>query len=1416
MNINIISGFNPCNEELSRIEKELFPKNPLGKNFDNILTFIEKNQQLLVENMETAKTLCSIGYRVMKHSPDHPVIQKIRSIIQMQTFKESSVSETCEQNILRKLDFLRKNCGDIRGYVKSLKYWSQFMGITFSQKAQKKLLEFALEFSSHHRFDTMENLLNFGITDLNMICKIAEQCVVRTWDDEIMKNFGPDHAINDEKIRVAIIKAWTVHRSYQVSCYIKTFAVKDEKDRIEIAKMTIKEQPGCHARDYRNFEITDRGAILEIAKMFARIFPNSICYAIGLFYIDDENERIEIAKLCAQKKDSYLPQHIGKFEISNEQALVEIAKIYAVQDGSYLAENLDNFNIKDPEAILAVARLCCERGWKTLAFIDKFRITDQKVIIELAKTNLKNHPYGLSTYFRNLKIKNERDRIELALLSAKENGEYTAKHIENFEISDQQALIEIATLCAHENPGQTAHHFDYFKIKDPKARYTIARYCMEHNCANFIRNFDIPDEQDRIELARISAQSNAEKTSIYLEDFKITDQAVLVELARTCIENSKGVAARNIIFFKIESKKILLELAYRAAELNGSATACAIEDFKVVYEKDRIEIAKLCSSNEYHTVAYHIGKFNISDEKALIEIAKLCAKQSGGDTAQQIRKFMIIDAQAHYEIALLCAENSAEMLENLDEFRIKDEEQLYEIAIRCAENDPQKTIKFIPQFGFQNESKIVAIARVCAAQVPFETAGRIPLLGLKNPENLYHLFLDCILQNEGALYWIDRLPSVEKLKNFNNIYKVIRSREAHVNRVLDLFTKEVGLLACSVENKKKLMTLLHKMAQQDLFVQYATREWFLRSLMLSKRMSADDLNWLLDKNFWDELFHLHDPILRTELTSSLFSIEGFAEVITICKGKYGFSLLSFPFTQMKKLGLDQKRLRELSDKLHQLFKSPTEVRLLIHSILVISNSKILKAHHRVRGFNKVFFDPVEHNLYGKQTILKNLNAAKGLLDLKNSDWVESEKELPELFQECFEKIIPVGQIDGDFAALFESKFGSSRNSNAIITYAADLKTLNDPLVLPCLGRYVRTVFDGTFKSSRYETKDNKHLETVFLHDEQLMKKWSDDDELSLDEIVVDDDDEPDFNPREWIQRVLISDHHLGDVKLPYLERYYGGEVIAVELKNDLQKAMKQAEINLVLKKLQEAPENKECLSELKRLKKEAQDTKKNTQVSLLLLQEACIALAEALPKNYIKLLEKIHGILVRIANQPTGFKNSEFQTNVKEMMDLMKTQQKKLAETDVKVVMTDDPIDLLLCGTDIFGSCQRIGGSPALNKGLLGYLIDGKNRLLAIKDSSGRIVTRCLLRLLWDGEKPVLYRDRMYPGYPERWRQNALNALARKIANKLNVPLTSSDKGKPYGKDLFALGGPAPYEYCDGSGGVQKNGEFTISGANLL
>lgn len=107
---------------------------------------------------------------------------------------------------------------------------------------------------------------------------------------------------------------------------------------------------------------------------------------------------------------------------------------------------------------------------------------------------------------------------------------------------------------------------------------------------------------------------------------------------------------------------------------------------------------------------------------------------------------------------------------------------------------------------------------------------------------------------------------------------------------------------------------------------------------------------------------------------------------------------------------------------------------------------------------------------------------------------------------------------------------------------------------------------------------------------------------------------------------------------------------------------------------------------------------------------------------------------------------------------------------------SEDWQDLFLCGTEVQGSCQNVNGSPYNNKGLLGYLMDGKIRILTLKESiGGPIKARCLIKLIKkpDGKIAMLVEQ----GYPSDTsiQANTLKRFAKERSDALGLDLYEVD-----------------------------------------
>jgi len=145
----------------------------------------------------------------------------------------------------------------------------------------------------------------------------------------------------------------------------------------------------------------------------------------------------------------------------------------------------------------------------------------------------------------------------------------------------------------------------------------------------------------------------------------------------------------------------------------------------------------------------------------------------------------------------------------------------------------------------------------------------------------------------------------------------------------------------------------------------------------------------------------------------------------------------------------------------------------------------------------------------------------------------------------------------------------------------------------------------------------------------------------------------------------------------------------------------------------------------------------------------------------------------------------------------------------VLLEVSDQWEDLLSCGTDVEGSCQRVDGEPELTKCLLAYVIDGKNRLLCVKDNEGKIVGRSILRILLKKDRtPALFLESYYG---DKEYENKIETLALEVAEELGVELYQApeERASPvYLQKLISLGSNAPYEYSDTAGNIFVAGVF--------
>ncbi|MGM0439617.1 MAG: hypothetical protein ACQEP8_00700 [Chlamydiota bacterium] len=156
-----------------------------------------------------------------------------------------------------------------------------------------------------------------------------------------------------------------------------------------------------------------------------------------------------------------------------------------------------------------------------------------------------------------------------------------------------------------------------------------------------------------------------------------------------------------------------------------------------------------------------------------------------------------------------------------------------------------------------------------------------------------------------------------------------------------------------------------------------------------------------------------------------------------------------------------------------------------------------------------------------------------------------------------------------------------------------------------------------------------------------------------------------------------------------------------------------------------------------------------------------------------------------------------------------------------QVVDTDDPQDLLMSTTEVGNSCQSVHNAPRSSQFLLGYLLNGQNRMIAAKDSSGRIVARHFLRLLWDNKtkQPLLFLEKEYNvGHVQQGLREELLKMARQRSQDLKIPLISNAiPGEKYQGDIQSLPGLTVYHHSDAALTREYHkGTFKLQVGNLI
>jgi hypothetical protein len=535
----------------------------------------------------------------------------------------------------------------------------------------------------------------------------------------------------------------------------------------------------------------------------------------------------------------------------------------------------------------------------------------------------------------------------------------------------------------------------------------------------------------------------------------------------------------------------------------------------------------------------------------------------------------------------------------------------------------------------------------------------------------------------------------------------------------------------------------------------------------------------IEKKILEEIEAIRSPTLHYLLTKQLFSLLHFEKqkeyftsselekIAHFKKRDLIWKLLITPF-------LIQEEGNKLTDFIQLLqksyFKDAARSYAIMETLCLLIETKELSPKEKIHllsmsvepGKIKEAGAKLESNLLLIKCFLLN----EWTHDLKiGKDFSDIKKCL----QDRFSVITGIDDID-NIEEKYAKTFALFRDPLAIFAYASKLREefsrkRGDEKVLLALKRYVEATLNNTLRHERYNEEPNEHLNTIFKSKKGFRENWILGETLFLSDLITEDTSKNGIDVKKFLQD-RIMDGHIAKELINTLAEYLEGK-ITIET---AEKRLDPYHEGLVYWDLQKALLSllNENLSQ-----KEKVSLFTNSVEPLILL----------LPEN-------------------------QFKKDLHDLGKLLSASQEKVSTKEWTVVDTDNGEDLQACGEEVLGSCQSIDSATEYNQCLLSYLLDGKNRLIAVKNANGKIVTRCIIRVLWDDKdkKPVLFQERAYQaaGAPQK-ALIALDLMAKKRAKELDIPLVSTS----YIHKLYSLNTKAPFEYVDALGGI-TNGTYEI------
>lgn len=1013
----------------------------------------------------------------------------------------------------------------------------------------------------------------------------------------------------------------------------------------------------------------------------------------------------------------------------------------------------------------------------------------------------------------------EQFRIKLAKELSKNPIFNISEHIHKFNINDEMVLMEIVyTQLSHRHlRAALCKNIQNYGFSE-EARYQIAQLIADRDrsdklcegiLSKYIENFQLPYEK-RLEIGKRAEPMDLCRN---LASYKLSDKD-RHQLAKLIIQSERIWYAS----FLLSSLKEFISLEQDRFEFIQSNVSlfpseiCMNISFLDLSEDHRFAIAIQVASFRDSNLGVGIKSFGITDEQRRIAVAKIAAKANGHKFLLYLGNYQIKNPTERERLIKIAASTTSVIQEQF--LKLYNTEDQITIAKSAARQNGSRVINAIGSLNTKDESILIRIFLLALQSTPDDEI-----------EKNFNSFNEALPKEATST---KSSPILEKWKKEQE--ELVKEKDPLIKRQVELWLK-IFAFVC---NKKKIpeKTLQKYLPCAEEILKYQDPAMRYNFLTVMIQHGVPEKEHGTGHNLLFNL--LLTPLLQksgitdedAKAMHAALSRKDYEDSATKEKTLKGLHRL---------LDCDELSITQKGTILKNVFAGEIAQHKEKEAVALTEKTKTSKTEKEKT--NKEATEKQKHAPEATPVHL-SLQLLDAIISSGNSDmlFVESEQKKKEsdqnheqgerpirhpldlavILNQCFTQTLGLDSVE-NFAEKYKETIGKARNPIALMIYAAKLKSLEPrerEKAIKSLQEFTTAVLEGTYKSWRYQIPDDSHLAKLFKNNAALLEVWRKGEKLTLDELLKKTPEEQaksgaiaaatavstkesatkEYPVGNYLRDRICVDKHLDPALCPSLAKFLTNPGNYKTVVTTLQEATKKEK--LPDKKVQYSSTDTNTKAIFHR----------NLELALFCLLDPA--------KPSIRKARDIDQFVLPVLKKVSG-EDSEI---VRDMINLQKLLRAEVDEAFAKqnyaIEDTNHWEDLLLSGTDVIGSCQRISGDVYYNKCLLAYMQDGKNRAIVIKDKSGKIQARSIMRLLWDEtlNKAVLFQERLYhnPGVSDE-ALKAINLMFSRRAKELKVPLvcTGNDNKRSYPNSLKSLGSPAPFEYVDAGPGV-TDGIFTI------